>query len=519
MKDLPKRVLFGAIVTLLLLGCTTPVFAFDTGSVGGRPAYPQKDNERSQGIFIRTIDPGATVDEGLLLVNYRDNERTVSVNAVDSSTSTDGSFSCREDVEPKKEVGTWVKLQSNKIVLASQESKIIPFTITVPKGASPGEHGGCISIQDQANLPTGSGGGVKLGFRTAIRIAITVSGDVTKEAVIKQVTISRNQSGKYVVSPIITNKGNVSLDVATHAQLQGRFGEKTPVQDTEFPVMNGQSSGWNFEFDRPFWGGWYKARVLATYNSNVNDGLGKNADKSKKTLTYMSKYFFVLPSQKGMIIEGAVLLMPILFVIWFLLWRRHRKKRAAWVVYIADNGDTIQSIAQSHSIKWKKLARANHIKSPYIIQTGQKLLVPPLPGENDRTADTKPKKPKRGLLGRRKGNSVEASQATDGPNLAPVADTPPVQAPAAVKPEPAQAQALEPIFPKMDIHSQPAVKSNPFKKPSVTSRDINSVLFSSAVSEPHLSAESKSKGGSRRSATSNNTTSAARRRPQSKKRS
>lgn len=53
-------------------------------------------------------------------------------------------------------------------------NEIIPFTITVPKNASVGEHNGCILIQEKKNSPKEDQAGMSLSVRTGIRVAVTV---------------------------------------------------------------------------------------------------------------------------------------------------------------------------------------------------------------------------------------------------------------------------------------------------------------------------------------------------------
>jgi LysM repeat protein len=44
--------------------------------------------------------------------------------------------------------------------------------------------------------------------------------------------------------------------------------------------------------------------------------------------------------------------------------------------YTVKSGDTLRSIAQAYGLKWRDLAEANNIKSPYKVKVGQKLCIP-----------------------------------------------------------------------------------------------------------------------------------------------
>lgn len=111
---------------MALLLCTyAPGVSADIGSIGGSPALVQAGNERSEGIFIFTLKPGESGANGVRIDNYRSEERTVVVNAVDSIASNDGSFACRQESEKKKEVGTWVTLESKKVTITAKSHTVV----------------------------------------------------------------------------------------------------------------------------------------------------------------------------------------------------------------------------------------------------------------------------------------------------------------------------------------------------------------------------------------------------------
>lgn len=49
----------------VILGCTffmsfsPALYAIEYGGFGGRPAYPRADNDRTESIFIHTLEPGS----------------------------------------------------------------------------------------------------------------------------------------------------------------------------------------------------------------------------------------------------------------------------------------------------------------------------------------------------------------------------------------------------------------------------------------------------------------------------
>lgn len=364
------------LAVALLLFTYSPLVAAASGSIGIIPAYPQAGNTRSKGIFIHTLNGGDTAEDGVKVFNYTEEERTVVIGAVDSVAASDGSFSCKQNTEKRVAVGTWIKLDADKVVIPAKSNKTVNFTITVPKDAGPGEHDGCITAQDTQNFAPKTGQGVLLGFRNAIRLAVTVPGDIVKKLDYQRVDIKQVPSGDYSVSPVLKNAGNVSLDVKARVQLRGIFGEETDIKSADFPVISGATTGWAFSFKRPFWGGLYRAYTSVSYNANPNDGIGVNT-ADQKSIRKDTGYFVMMPAPLGLAVELGIPILLLFVLITFLHRKRRRRMiQKKWQRYTVKVGDTLIAIAADHAIKWKYLAKVNHVKAPYQLNEGMTLLVP-----------------------------------------------------------------------------------------------------------------------------------------------
>lgn len=145
----PKNlvVLFFALIVSL------PASAIEYGGVGGRPAYPQPGNPRTDSIFIHTLEPGTEQKEGVRIVNNTKEIKTLILYASDSTPSTGGSFACEQFSEPKDDVGAWITLDKKEVTLEPATNVIVPFVISVPENADVGEHNGCILIQEKKIQP------------------------------------------------------------------------------------------------------------------------------------------------------------------------------------------------------------------------------------------------------------------------------------------------------------------------------------------------------------------------------
>ncbi len=140
--------------------------------------------------------------------------------------------------------------------------------------------------------------------------------------------------------------------------------------------MPGATMGWPYTFDRPFWGGFYKARVSISFNADPTAGIGEKTNEVKK-IRGETGYFFMVPAPKAIAVYVAVVLvLPLLFIWRVRKIRRHNNLKKKWQPYIVENGDTLAALAISQGVRWKKLAKVNHIKPPFILKSGQEILLP-----------------------------------------------------------------------------------------------------------------------------------------------
>lgn len=344
------------------------------GGIGGRPAYPREDNTRSESIFIHIIDAGDSVEDGINIVNNTNQPKTVDVYATDSIVSSGGAFACAQRIDETNDVGTWISMDKNQVELEANSSEITNFTISVPGTTGVGEHDGCIVIQE--SLPDAeTDQGIGLSFRTAIRVAIQVPGEIEKN--LQYVGFeSQTSDSSIVLMPKIENSGNVSIDASIQTYINAFYGGVVSERGGEFPVLRGQTGEWNFEHPRPFWGGLFKATTTASYDQNEDNFIGNN-EPDTVSITYDPIWIFVAPHIVALIIQilGVILL---LFVFKRILGKRRQRAnvKQKWVNHTVRANEDIKSIAKASDESWKKIARANKLKPPYTLQKGSQIKIP-----------------------------------------------------------------------------------------------------------------------------------------------
>lgn len=369
-----SRILPYVIFTgLLIIACSSTAQAIEQGGVGGRPAYPKADNARSQSIFVHRLHPGDNSKDGVEVINNSAEIKQVHVYAVDSQVSSGGAFACAQATEEPLSVGKWIAVSKKELTLRPGSKQVVDFEIAVPASTSPGEHNGCIVIQDTKQQASPDNNGIVLTMRSAIRVAITVPGDITKGLIFTGIAATHKSDNTMLLSAALKNNGNVSLDTLLDIKLVYPFGIDAVKAGGNFPVLNSTEGRFNFEASRPFWGGWLQLVATAHYNNNPAVSLGEGRATTAIT---DSRWIYITPHPIALIIELGVLLFLATAVTLFMR-RKLADKRATRTgrTHTVSSGEDLHSIAGTYHMSWKQLARLNKLKPPYQLKPGQKLRV------------------------------------------------------------------------------------------------------------------------------------------------
>ncbi|MFH0779434.1 MAG: DUF916 domain-containing protein [Parcubacteria group bacterium] len=372
-----KILVQGGTVLALFMISISPVFAIEYGGFGGRPAYPQANNPRTESIFVHTLEPGSIQQEGIRVVNNSAETKTMLVYAADSTPSTGGAFACKQFSEAKSDVGAWISLKKSEVTLESNTNEIVPFTINIPKTAGVGEHNGCILIQEK-KPQTNSQTGVSLSVRTGLRVAITIPGVLTRKLEIAGFTMTP-QADKILLHPLVKNIGNVSIDADVGVLTTYFFGVEFAENGGQYPILRGETSDWNFELKKPFWGGWYRSEFSVNYDSGATAGVGVKSGEKLTRLEGGSIWFWSAPKPPALAVEIVVFLSLVACL--FLLWLSQKRKRwikKNWVDCTVGQNENINALSERFDVSWQLLAKVNKLKPPYELKEGQHIKRPPV---------------------------------------------------------------------------------------------------------------------------------------------
>ncbi|WP_420113222.1 WxL protein peptidoglycan domain-containing protein, partial [Pseudactinotalea sp.] len=164
-----------AALTLLVVSVLTAVAAAPAvaDEIAWSVAPSNNEHGDARPNYGYQLEPGAVIQDGLEVANTGEVELTLAVAAADGFTTANGVLDLVPVTDPQLDLGAWVVPEVSELTLAPGERVEVPFTLTVPQDAAPGDHtGGIVTIRT-----SDAGGTVQLEQRLASRIHVRVPGE------------------------------------------------------------------------------------------------------------------------------------------------------------------------------------------------------------------------------------------------------------------------------------------------------------------------------------------------------
>ncbi len=329
------------LISMLLVGLvfvsSQGVFALSMGGISGKPAgNPYSSLARTW--FVYTLEPGTEIQDAVEVYNPTDKEKTILIYPADTTPSSEGGFALKQRVEPMTDLGTWITMEKNEVVLAPGSAEIVPFTIKVPaEGLDVGEHSGGVMIEEK-QTQTG-GNGVMLSTRVGLRVYVTIPGDMIKKIDYDFLKYEINSYRNYKLpfgsedqkkKPFlkvpqiydfqmgVLNSGNVSTDVNYEFNVEDvLFGANDLLISKQQKTARDTATLTHFEWKAPLFGK-YRVSVKANY-------MGKDAqmqDDEQRMIESEVVELWIVPWD---LLIGIFLLL-IVIVSGILLRKNLRKK-------------------------------------------------------------------------------------------------------------------------------------------------------------------------------------------------
>src|SRR5690625_192279 len=168
------------------------------------------------------LEAGESVTEHLAVQNLGEGEETFHLSAADGFTTRNGRFDMLASDQESSAAGTWIDIP-DEVTVAAGESETVPFTITVPEQAEPGDHpaGVAASVISQQAADDGTSLGVE--SRVGIKVITRVKGELAPAISLNEVSTDHHgrwnpfRAGHVTATFEVTNTGNTRLSLAGRA--------------------------------------------------------------------------------------------------------------------------------------------------------------------------------------------------------------------------------------------------------------------------------------------------------------
>ena len=234
-------VVLAGLVVSIAGGVVAPAMAVDNGTIG---IHPSSESD----FFHLNLVPGAAQDSAAVITNRTAAEITVLTYPVDAVSTSKGDFAFAGREEPRAQVASWIALPSATVVVPAHGEARVPFRVTVPLGAEPGDYAGGIIMQSPTEVgktssnSTGAVTRIDVVQRQGVRIYLKVAGTASRQLSLGSLSWVKSDNG-FDFSLPIRNAGNTILRPrATLSMPSVLGGTRKLVFETPIALLPGASA-------------------------------------------------------------------------------------------------------------------------------------------------------------------------------------------------------------------------------------------------------------------------------------
>lgn len=200
---------------------------------------PTGDNPAEPGTrtnFSYELAPGASATDSLTVWNYGTEPAGFQVYATDAYNTPEGAFDLVRGGVTPTDAGAWVQVAENAVIVPPKSGMTVPMTVSVPAGATPGDHAGGIVASIQTPSTDSSGRTVLVDHRVGAPVYVRVNGPLNPALSIDELATTYRRSatsfggGDVEVTYTVHNTGNVRLAAHQKVTVSGPFGLLSKVQ-------------------------------------------------------------------------------------------------------------------------------------------------------------------------------------------------------------------------------------------------------------------------------------------------
>jgi hypothetical protein len=196
-----------------------PAFAED-GDVAWAVRTASNSYGADRSSYSYAVNPGGQVKDAMVVANRGKAPLNLGVYASDGYTTANGQLDLLTRDKKSVGVGAWLKADAATVTIQPGQSAEVPFTISVPANATPGDQvGGIVTSLTQPD----STQGINVERRLGIRVKLRVGGDLRPALAVQDLRVTY-AGGDASVTYTIRNTGNAILSAQQTVSVAGPFG-------------------------------------------------------------------------------------------------------------------------------------------------------------------------------------------------------------------------------------------------------------------------------------------------------
>lgn len=316
-----RSVLVSALAALALLGAPAVAAAAEGDAPISWSVTPADTSGPDGRVFVEhSIDPGETVDDHLAVRNLGAEEVTFRLAAADGFYNANGRFDMLPSDQESVAAGTWIRLPES-VTVAPGATAVVPFSLTVPEDAEPGDHAAGITASVISGA-RGDGTGVGVESRVGFKVMTQVTGPLVPAFAVERVhadyLLSWNpfRPGDITAAFTVVNTGNTRLMVEGTLDVAGQRVGFPAEGERRSELLPGEERSYTVAVDDvwPLFGFPVDLTVAPVVSSAVDD----SATAAASTAT---PFLWAMPWPQLLVVAGVALLLIA------LLWNRLRSRR------------------------------------------------------------------------------------------------------------------------------------------------------------------------------------------------
>ncbi|MDX3236711.1 DUF916 domain-containing protein [Streptomyces sp. ME03-5709C] len=177
--------------------------------------------------YSYTANPGGQVKDAMVVANRSTTPLRLALYASDGYTTGTGQLDLLTKDKKSVGIGAWVHADRDSVVIKPGKTAEIPFTVTVPDNATPGDYvGGVLTSLKQSDEAQG----INVDRRLGIRVKLRVSGALKPRLAVENLHVDYSGTanpfgtGDATVTYTIHNTGNAMVTARQSVSVAGPFG-------------------------------------------------------------------------------------------------------------------------------------------------------------------------------------------------------------------------------------------------------------------------------------------------------